>query len=261
MAVIMEAVKKGFSVASKCLGLVGILIAFNLAGNLISINFAVTPEAGAGNQMTAGAIAFSVVFILVSIFFQGASLGLVRDHIKQGSMKIGAFGNYGMKYYLRLLGLGVIIIAIIAVVAIVAGLLIAITAPLNNTIVTGIAVTIAITIGIITSILYFIPFTMAPYALVSDESGVIASLKKSLDVMKPIIKIAKLLLLYIVLILISLGIGFVVGFLVGLIAAVVPQMIGRVLMAIATSIINGYLGIVMTAAFMIFYFAVEKERA
>jgi hypothetical protein len=38
-------------------------------------------------------------------------------------------------------------------------------------------------------------------------------------------------------------------------------MIGRVLMAIATSIINGYLGIVMTAAFMIFYFAVEKERA
>jgi len=260
MAGIMEAVKKGFSVASKSLGLVGILIAFNLVGNLISMSMVVAPGTEATPQMSAGAIVFSVIFILVSIFFQGASLGLIRDYVKQGAMKLSELVNYGAKYYLRLLGLGLVIIALIAVVAIIAGIIIAVTAPLNNTIVTAIAVTLAIAVAVVAAVLYFIPLTLSPYALVSDEAGVIASMKKSLAIMKPLVKVARLILLYVVLILISLGVGFVVGFLVGLLAAVLPQMVGKVLMATATSIINGYLGIVMTAAFMVFYFAIEKEK-
>ncbi|MCX5679177.1 MAG: hypothetical protein NTZ95_00640 [Candidatus Omnitrophica bacterium] len=261
MGGIMEAVKKGFSIASKSLGLVGILIAFNLVGNLVSMSMAVVPGAQATPQMTTGAMIFSVIFILVSIFFQGASLGLIRDYIKQGAMKLGGFAGYGAKYYLRLLGLGLIIIAFIAVVALIAGVIIAITAPLNNTIVTVIAVTIAIAIGVVAGVLYFVPLTLSPYALISDEAGVIVSMKKSLSIMKPLVKVVRLILLYVVLILISLGVGFAVGFLVGLIAAVLPQTVGRVLMAAATSVINGYLGIVMTAAFMVFYFEIEKGRA
>lgn len=261
MAGIMEAVKKGFSVASRSLGLVGILIAFNLVGNLISMSMAVAPGTEPTPQMTKGAVVFSVIFIIVSIFFQGASLGLVRDYIKQGAMKLGGFAGYGIKYYLRLLGLGLVIIALIAVVALIAGVIIAVTAPLNNTVVMVIAATIAIAIGVVAAVLYFIPLTMSPYALVCDDAGVIASLKKSLAIMKPLAKVARLILLYVVLILISLGVGFAVGFLVGLITAVLPPAVGRVLMATATSIINGYLGIVMTTAFMVFYFAVEKERA
>jgi len=120
---------------------------------------------------------------------------------------------------------------------------------------------IAIAIGVMAAVLYFIPLTLSPYALISDEAGVVVSMKKSLGIMKPLAKVARLILLYVVLILISLGVGFAVGFLVGLIAAVLPQAIGRVLMATATSVINGYLGIVMTAAFMVFYFAIEKEKA
>jgi hypothetical protein len=261
MSGIMEAVKKGFSVASKSLGLVGILIAFNLIGNLISMSMAVPQGTEMTPQMTTGAMIFSVIFILVSIFFQGASLGLVRDFIKQGAMKLSGFAGYGAKYYLRLLGLGLIIVALIAVVALIAGVIIAVTAPLNNTVVTGIAVVIAIAIGVMAAVLYFIPLTLSPYALISDEAGVVVSMKKSLGIMKPLAKVARLILLYVVLILISLGVGFAVGFLVGLIAAVLPQAIGRVLMATATSVINGYLGIVMTAAFMVFYFAIEKEKA
>ncbi len=261
MSGIMESVKKGFSVASKSLGLVGILIAFNLIGNLISMSMTVAPGTEMTPQMTTGAMAFSIIFILVSIFFQGASLGLIRDFLKQGAMKLGSFTGYGVKYYLRLLGLGVIIIALIALVALIAGVLIAVTAPLNNAVVTGIAVTIAIAVGVVAAVLYFIPLTLSPYALISDEAGVIVSMKKSLSIMKPLAKVARLILLYVVLILISLGVGFVVGFLVGLITAVLPAAIGRLLMAATTSIINGYLGIVMTAAFMVFYFAIEKERA
>jgi len=261
MGGIMEAVKKGFSVASKSLGLVGILIAFNLVGNLVSMSMTVAPGAEMTPQMSTSAIIFSVIFIIASIFFQGASLGLVRDYIKQGAMKLGGFVGYGMKYYLRLLGLGLIIVALIAVVALISGVVIAVTAPLNSTLVTGIAVTIAIAIAVVAAVLYFIPLTLSPYALVSDESGVIASMKKSLGIVKPMAKVARLILLYVVLILISLGVGFAVGFLVGLITAVLPAAIGRVLMATATSVINGYLGIVMTAAFMVFYFAIEKEKA
>jgi hypothetical protein len=260
MTGVLEAVKKGFSVASKSLGLVGILILFNLVGNLVSIPFAVTPGTQVAPQATAGVLAFSLIFVLVSIFFQGATLGLVRDYIKAGSMKLSDLAGYGSKYYLRLLGLGLLIISAIAVIALIAGLLVAITSPINNIAVTVVAVTIAIAIAVISAVMYFIPFTLAPYALVCDDIGVMASMKKSLDVVKPLTRVGVLILLYVILILISLGIGFAVGFLVGLITAVLPASIGKILMAITTSVINGYLGIVMSAAFMVFYLGLGREK-
>jgi len=260
MTGVLEAVKKGFNVASKSLGLVGILIIFNLVGNLASMPFAVAPGAQIAPNATAGVLIFSVLFVLVSIFFQGATLGLVRDYIKAGSMKLSDLAGYGAKYYLRLLGLGALIITIIAVVALVAGLLIAVTSPINNMAATIIAVTIAIAIVVVATVMYFIPLTLSPYSLVCDDTGIIASIKKSLSIVKPMLKVGKLLLLYVMLILISLGIGFAVGFLVGLITAVLPASVGKILMAIATSVINGYLGIVMSAAFMVFYLGLSREK-
>jgi len=260
MTGVLEAVKKGFNVASKSLGLVGILILFNLVGNLASMPFAVAPGAQIAPEATAGVLVFSVLFVLVSIFFQGATLGLVRDYIKAGSMKLSDLAGYGAKYYLRLLGLGVLIIAIIAIIALVAGLLIAITSPINNMVITVVAVTLAIAIVVVATVMYFIPFTLSPYAVVCDETGVIASLKKSLNIVKPMTKVGMLILLYVVLILISLGVGFAIGFLVGLITAVLPPLAGKILMATATSVINGYLGIVMSAAFMVFYLGLGREK-
>ena len=61
------------------------------------------------------------------------------------------------------------------------------------------------------------------------------------------------ILLFAVLILISLGIGVLFGFIVGMISTVIPAMAAKILMAVVTSIINGYLGIVMMAAFMVYY--------
>lgn len=262
MVGILDAVKKGFGIATKNLGLVVILFLLNLVGNLISIPLAVAPGTTPTPEVTTAAIIFSVVFILVSIFFQGAGLALVRDVIKEGKMKLASFASYGLKYYLRLLGLGILIVLIIAIVALIAGLLIAITAPLNNVVVTSIAVVIAIAIGVTASLLYFIPLVLSPYALVSEELGVIGAMKESLKVAKkPFSRVFSLLLLFVVLILISLGIGLVVGFLVGLLTAVVPANAGKILMAIATSVINGYLGVVMMASFMIFYFSLKGKAA
>jgi hypothetical protein len=200
------------------------------------------------------------VFILISIFIQGGTLGLVRDVIKEGSVKLASFVSYGLKYYFRLLLLGLLIILIVAVVALIAALLIAGTAPLNNNVITTIAVIIAILIGIVAGLLYFIPLTLSPYALICEELSIIASMKKALKVAKhPFSRVFLLLILFVLLILISIGIGFVVGFLVGLIGAILPAGAGRILMVIVTSIVNGYLGVVMMGSLTSYYLALSKE--
>src|SRR3989338_4513484 len=104
MTGILEAVKKGFGIATKSLGLVFVLFIFNLIFNLVSIPLAAKPGAQPTGQATAGAIIFSVLFILISIFIQGGALGIVRDTIKEGRAKLAGFTSYGLKYYLRLLG-------------------------------------------------------------------------------------------------------------------------------------------------------------
>lgn len=262
MGEILNSIKKGFGVANRNFGLVTALFLFNLVWNLASIPLAVAPGATVSPQMTAATLVFSALFILASIFMQGGILGIVRDAVKQGKSQLANILSYGAKYYIRLLGLGILIILIIAVVALAAGLIIAATAPLNNTVVTVIAVTIAIAIAVVATLFYFIPFALSPYALVCDEIGVIASIKKAIGLTwKPFVRVFLLLLLFVLLVLIALGIGFIMGFVVGMVSAVLPAMIGKILMAIATSILNGYLGIVMTASFMVYYLFLEKGQA
>ena len=254
MTGVFESIKRGFGIATKSMNLVLILITFNLIGNIASMPFAVAPGQTPSNQAMVGALLFTIVFVLISIFIQGGALGLVRDIIKEGKMKLASFTSYGAKYYLKLLGLGVLMILIIGIVALAAALIIAVTAPLNNAVVSGIAIAIAITIGIIASLFYFIPFSLSPYALICEELGVIASMKRGLVVAKkPFVRVFLLIALFVILVLISLGVGVVFGFIVGLISAALPAMAGKLLMAVVTSVINGYLGIVMMAAFMVYY--------
>ena len=260
MVGVFEAIKRGFGIAAKSLGLVLILIIFNLIGNFASMPFAVAPGQTPTPQAMTGAIIFTLVFVLISIFIQGGALGLVRDRIKEGKMKLASFTSYGAKYYVKLLGLGALIVLIIGIVALIAALLIAVTAPLNNVIISGIAIAIALAIGIIALIFYFIPFALSPYALICEGLGVIASIKRSLVVAKkPFIRVLFVFLLLLFLILISLAVGLVFGFLVGMISAMIPAMAGKILMAVVTSIINGYLGIVMMAAFMIYYLGLAAK--
>jgi hypothetical protein len=257
---IMAAVKKGFGVASKGMGLVAILFVFNLVSNLAAIPFAQVPAATGTTPppISPAAIIFSVIFILLGIFFQGASLGLVRDALKEGKMKLASFASYGLKYYLKLFLLGLAIILVVAVIALIVGLMVAVTGPLNNPVVTAIAVTIAVAIGIAALLMLFVPMILSPYALICDNIGVVESIKKSLRVGKtPFSRVFVLILIMLVLVLISLGAGLVAGFIVGLISAAVPTQVGQVIMSIATSAINGYFGVVVTAAFMAYYLAIS----
>lgn len=266
---VLEAIKKGFGIASKNMFLVLVLFVFNLVWNLINIAImpagalptpgaaAVTPPA-VSPQVALTTLLFSTIFILISIFMQGGSLGLVRDYIKEGKTKLSQFASYGLKYYLRLMGLGILIILIVLIIAMVAALIIIATSPLNNMVVTVIASIIAIAAGL-AGIYFVILLVMSPYALICEGTSVIESMKKSMRIVKK--TFWKVLLLLILLILIAIGIGVLLGVLTGILTVVIPQKAGQMMIGVVNSIFNGYFGIVMMAAFMAFYLAVAgKEK-
>ncbi len=254
MTGVLEAVKRGFGIATKSLGLVLIMIIVNMIGSFVSMPFAMPAGQTLPPETLTAALIFTAIFILISIFIQGGALGVVKDIIKEGKMKLASFVSYGVKYYIKLLILGVFIVFIIGAVALIAALLIASTAQLNNLVISSIAVAIAIAIGVVALLFYFIPFSLSPYALVCEELGVIASLKRGMVVAKKqFTRVFLLVLLFIILVLISLGVGLLFGFIVGMIGALMPVAAAKIFMIAVTSIINGYLGIVMMGTFMVYY--------
>lgn len=265
---ILEAIKKGFGVASKNLMLILVLFVFNFIWNMI--NIAITPAGavpppGAGTatapavppETALTALVFSILFILISIFMQGGSLGVVRDYIKEGKMKLPQFVSYGLKYYLRLLGLGLIIILLVLIIALIAALIVAATAPLNNAIVTVIASIIAIALGL-AGIYFVILLVMSPYAVISDETSIIEAMKRSIRVVKK--SFWKILLLLILLILIAIGIGVLLGIVAGILTVALPAKAGQTVIGAVSSLFNGYFGIVMMASFMAFYMALAGQE-
>ncbi|MDO8535664.1 MAG: hypothetical protein Q7S30_01455 [Candidatus Omnitrophota bacterium] len=264
----LEAIKKGFGVASKNLVLILVLFVFNLIWNMVNIAIipaGTVPVGGAGAttsptmppEVAFTTLIFSILFILVSIFMQGGSLGVVKDYIKEGKTKLSQFASYGLKYYLRLLGLGLIIILLVLIIAVIAALIVAATAPLNNIIATVIASIVAIAIGLV-GIYFVILLVMSPYAMVSDETGIMEAMKRSMRVVKK--SFWKILLLLVLLILIAIGIGVLIGMLTGLLTVALPVKIGQIVIGVVNSLFNGYFGIVMMASFMALYMALAGQE-
>ena len=256
---VIEAIKKGFGIASKGLGLIVVLFVFNVVSNLATLPFTPAPGATAAPEAALPLLVISLVFIIISIFVQGGSLGLIRDIVKEGSMKLAVMAQYGAKYFIRLLLLGAVILLLVVVIALAAGLLIAVTAPLNNAVVTAAAIVISIGIAVVAALYFFIPFILSPYAVVCDEIGVVDALKKSIAIGRtPFSRVFALLALTVLLVLIALGVGFLVGLVIGLISAALPMGAARILMVVVSSVVNSYLGVVATAAFMLYYLS-KKE--
>jgi len=249
---VMAIIKKGFGIATKMIPLVVILFIFNAVWNIGSIP--IIKPGTASPALTAAAVIFSLLFILASVFIQGSTLGLVRDHIKSGTSELKNFITYGLKYYLKLFGLGLLIILIAGVIALIAGALIAVTAPANKLVLTIIASTIAVIIGGL-GLYAVLLLILAPYALVCDEIGVIASMKRSIEKVRK--SLGKVFVLLLLLILISLGIGFLIGLITGLATIALPAAIGQVIIGIVNSAFNAYLGIVMLGSLMVMYLGIE----
>ena len=265
---VLEAIKKGFGAANKNMLLVLVLFVFNLVWNMINVAImpqAAMPAPGAAEAATPPAIppqtaimamGISLLFILVSVFMQGGSLGVVKEYIKECKARLAGFASYGAKYYLRLLGLCILIILLVLVVALIAALIVAATAPLNNVVVTVIAAVIAIAVGLV-GIYFILLLVMSPYALVCDDAGIIGSMKNSMKAVQK--AFWKVLMLLVMLVLISIGIGFLIGIAAGLLTVALPAKAGQVVIGVINSLFNGYLGVVMMAAFMAYYLAIKDK--
>lgn len=250
---IFGCIGKGFSIAKSSGSLMLTIFGFGFVWSLINLPFVAADGTSEPNAITA---VLGVLFMLISIFIQAGSIGYVEQVIKQGKSSLGTFAQTGKKFYLRMLGLAVVvglvmlILAVLAVLGFVAG------GPKSaepSPIAIGLAVVLAV-VGM--GILLFL--FLAPYAVVVEGKGVIAALKASAGTVKR--NFVKVLVVGVVLIVIGFAIGFLLGLLSGLINGAVPNKAGQVLGGLISSAINAYLGIVTTGAFMALYLSTGNSQ-
>ena len=248
---IIEAIKKGFGLANKVLNLVLLVFVFNLIWNLAGIPMGrMTPPPGGTIPIAVALI--SVLFILISILVQGGVLASVKDAIKTGTASLGKFISYGKKLYLRLLGLGLILILIIGILGLLSALIISLAAPSGSTILFIIALIGGIVIGGLGLYLVILLFP-APYVLVAEDVGVVKAIKGSISFVRG--NLLRVLGLVVLLILISLGIGLVIGLIGGGLSLVIKGVASQILIGLLNSALNAYLSVLVTGAMMSFYLA------
>ena len=248
-----ESIKKGFGTAQKSMSLVGLLFVFGFIFNLVNVLMAPKPPEPNAAPPPA-LIILGVFFIFLSIFFQAGSMAFVRDLIKTGKASLSSFTSGGGKYYLRLLVLGIVVSLIIGVFVLLAALAVSFLkdnlAPLG--------VILAIFFGAL-GIYFVVMLFLSPYAAVVDDNGVGQSIKLSMKLVKK--NILTLLGMSAILIVIGFGIGMVLGaVLAGISFLVKQEIVSQILFAVLSSLVNSYLGIVVTAAFMSFYLVLPDRN-
>lgn len=239
---IAAAIKKGFEVAVKSLDLIFALFAFGLAWNGANLFYARQAGPDAANQPSPVAALLGGLFLLVSIFMQSGSLAYVRDRIKTGTASLAGFAGNGLKYYLRLLGAGLVMAVIAGVLIVVAGVAMRLLATAG--------VVIAVILGVVGVVLFFFIF-LSPYVVVADEEKVFKAISKSAATVRG--NVLAVLVLTVLLILIALGVGVLLGLILGLLSFAVKGLASQIVIAVLSSAVNAFLGTIVSGAFMSFY--------
>lgn len=247
-----ESIKKGFGVASKSMPVVLVLFVLGFVFSMVNLKLA-PQTADANTPPSPILIVAGVIFIFLSIFLQAGSLGYVRDRIKTGAATLGSFFSSGGQYYLRILVLGVVVSLIIGVFVLLAALAVGL---LQN--VKFLSIPLAILFAALG--LYFVVMLfLSPYAVVVDGKSVKQSISLSMKLVKK--NILPLLGLSALLILIGFGIGLGLGALLAGVGYVVKQeSISQIVFALFSSLVNAYLGLAVTGAFMTFYLSLSDRN-
>ena len=252
---VMDAIKRGFEIANSNMNLVLVIFIFNCVWNLGIIPFSpVTPTAGMGVAMSPVLTLISLAFILASIFIQGGVLGCMMDIVKKGGVDLSKFKDYGLKFYLRLVCLALIIILIIGVIAFIATLIVAASAPTKNAVIIAITTILALIIGGAGIYLVILLF-LSPYILVAEDVGIVDSMRRSIEFVR--LALARVIGLGALLVLIGLGIGLITGIIAGVISLAIK---GKFLQAIAGILnggVNAYLSVIVTGCLVTFYLALK----
>ncbi|NQT07401.1 MAG: hypothetical protein HQ575_07680 [Candidatus Omnitrophica bacterium] len=255
---VLDAIKKGFELASKNLNLVFVILAFNLIWNLGTIPF--TPETppagvGVGAAMSPALAIISIIFVLASIFIQGGVLGAARDIVKTGKLELAKFKDYGAKFYVRLLALALVIVLIIGIIGFLATLIVAASAPTGNAVLIAITTIVALVVGGIGLYLVVLLF-LSPYILVVEDISIVQAMKASIDfVRKALLKVVGLGAL---LVLIGFGVGLIMGIIAGILSLVIKGKFLQVITGVISAGVNGYLSVVVTICLLSYYLAMKS---
>jgi ABC-type dipeptide/oligopeptide/nickel transport system permease component len=91
----------------------------------------------------------------------------------------------------------------------------------------------------------------APYIVVAEDQSAISAIKKSISLVKA--NIVNIILIGVVLLVVGFVIGFVLGLLMGLLSNALAGMPGQIAAGFLSSLVNAFLGVVTTGAFMAYY--------
>ena len=255
---VIEAIGKGFSVTSRSLGILAILFIFNAAWNIVSLPFlSVAQNPPAKLNLSPNLIILTMLFILANIFVQGGVFGVIKDFIAAPDKSaLGNFLKYGTKFYLRFLGMGMLILLGIALAVLIIGLIFSISLAVKIIIVDIIAVSISIILAAIALYYLFLLF-LSPYILVIEDNGIFKAMKLSMQFIKK--NIWKVTGLSALLVLIGLGIGFLVGVLSGVLSLVVKGTPLQIITGIVSSAVNAYITVIISASLMIYYYNARQS--
>lgn len=254
---IIDIIKKGFGIVHKNLGLIVVVFAFNLIATLVRLPFMPATPAGATTPPSPPLIGLTFLFGILGIFIFGGVLGYLKEYIKTQAGNLGNFMASGAQYFLRILGVWVLVALVVMFFGMIGALGISIGIAVKNLIGTVLAIAFVLIAGGI-GIYLFILMIMSPYAVVADGLGPVSAVKKSIDIVRK--SLLKVVGLFLLLMLISLGIGFLVGVVVGLLTVLLKGAGGKVLIAIVGSAFNAYVNVLLPTCFMLFYMMSSKPK-
>ncbi len=261
----VSAIKKGFEVAGKNWGLIVVLFLLNFFSGVMGGPLKAVQEDASIGMIFLG-IATVIFFLLLSVFIQAGLLGCIKEAIKDGQTKIGNMVALGKKYFLRLLGLTLLIGLIVVLLAIFSGGgLLLLRGDGGGIFLRSVGMFISILFGVL-AICAAIALFYSPYILVVDDCPVIGSMRKSIDFIKRflgkalgtvVVVLLAIIVASIVLAVLLIPLAFLTG------SSEEPSGLFQFIGNILGGGLNAYLGIIGMAAFMSLYMGltVEKEQS
>jgi hypothetical protein len=257
---VKEAIKKGFVIGKQNMTLIILLFAVNLMMSGIGFLFGLGPTATPRPLEEINflpVITFVLLAMGIGIFVQGGVLGVVRDFVKwKEKVKLSKFFlSYAKKFFLRLLGLGLLMMGIVLAILLVTGGVSALIVLIVGAEIGGIVSAIFLGLGVLAIVLVMFLLFPAYFILVVEETGVIAAVKKSISFVKKFFgKVLGLLILWL---LIYVGISVVIGLIALLLGNVGNIAIQRIVGTILNGAIGSFMMVCITGSWISFYLALN----
>lgn len=250
--------KKGFGTAAQSVPVIFVMFVIGFIFNVINIYIAPQNALGAApggpaQAPTPAVLAAGFVFMLVTVYMQGASLGYIRDKFKDSSAKLSNFFAAGAKNYVKILLLSILVALIIGFFVLIAALLVSLLGP-KAQVVSVILALLTASVGIYVLILFF----LAPYIMIADNKGVIAALKESAHLVRQ--NILKVIGIAVTLVALGFSVGLILGVLIAAISVAIKGIAAQLIFGFLSSIVNAYLGFLVSASFMALYYGLSHKE-